>query len=164
MAITGTRGSCAATARSSGARRSPAGVISAQWNGALTFSGITRLAPSALAHSPARATAALLPAITICPAPLRFAGLTTSPCAAVGTRLRAHAAFVEAEDGGHRARPDRHGLLHVAAAVPDQAHGVGEIQRAGRHVRGVLAQAVAGDECGRQPSLGEHAAMRRCWR
>ena len=53
----GIAGSCDASARSSGARRSSAGFISAQWNGALTASGITRLAPSALARSPARATA-----------------------------------------------------------------------------------------------------------
>ena len=49
------RGSCAASARSSGASRSSAGFISAQWNGALTASGIARFAPSAFARSPARA-------------------------------------------------------------------------------------------------------------
>ena len=72
----------AVSARSSGARRSSAGFISAQWNGALTGSGMTRLAPSAFARSPARATAAVAPAITTWPGAFRFAGLTTSPSAA----------------------------------------------------------------------------------
>ena len=58
------------------------GAAHAGWKGALTGSGTTRLAPSALARSPARATAALLPAMTTCPGAFRFAGLTTSPWAA----------------------------------------------------------------------------------
>ena len=82
FATTGMRGSATRNARNSGARRSSAGFISAQWNGALTGSGIARLAPSALARSAARCTAATAPAMTTCPAPLTFAGLTTSPCAA----------------------------------------------------------------------------------
>ena len=42
------RGSATRSARSSGASRSSAGFISAQWNGALTGSGIARLAPERL--------------------------------------------------------------------------------------------------------------------
>ena len=68
------------TARSSsGASRSSAGFISAQWNGALTASGIARLAPSAFARSLAGATASACPAITTCPGAFRLAGETTRP-------------------------------------------------------------------------------------
>ena len=45
--------------------------------------------------------------------------------------------------------PGGHGFLHVAAAIADQAHGVGEAQAAGGDQRRVLAQAVARDEIGR---------------
>ena len=54
----GRAGPTTASARSSGASRSSAGFINAQWNGALTGSGTTRFAPAALHRSPARATAA----------------------------------------------------------------------------------------------------------
>ena len=53
---------------------------------------------------------------------------------------------VEAEDRGHRAVADRHGLLHEAAARAHRAHRVGKVERAGGDVRAVLAQAVAGVE------------------
>ena len=123
LAITGTRGSCAATARSSGSRRSPAGAISAQWNGALTFRGITRLAPRALAHSPARATAAAVPAITICPAPFRLAGLTTSPCAA-----SAHA-WPQRPRRGPGWRPSRPSRPARRPACSDRGSGPGARHR-----------------------------------
>src|SRR5262249_24335982 len=82
LATIGTVGVLVRSARSSGASRSCAGFISAQWNGALTGSGITRRAPRALARPRAGATAAAMPAITTCPPPLRFAGLTPAPSAA----------------------------------------------------------------------------------
>ena len=53
---------------------------------------------------------------------------------------------VQAEDRGHRARADRHRLLHVAAAPPHDPQRVGERERAGGDVGRVLAEAVAGDE------------------
>ena len=134
-----------ASARSSGASRSSAGFISAQWNGALTGSGIARLAPSAFARSMARATAAFDPAMTTWPGAFMFAGLTTSPCAA-SSQACGHLRRVEPEDGRHRALPHRHGLLHVAAAPAHGAQRVGEAHRAGRHVRRVLAEAVPRDE------------------
>ncbi len=56
--------------------------MSAQWNGALTGSGMARLAPSSFARADARATASFEPAITTWPGAFMFAGLTTSPCAA----------------------------------------------------------------------------------
>jgi hypothetical protein len=92
LATIGTCGSWTRNARSSGARRSSAGFISAQWNGALTGSGIARRAPSARARSAARCTAAAAPAITTCPAPLTLAGLTTSPCDASSHACRTVAA------------------------------------------------------------------------
>ena len=61
------------------------------------------------------------PAITTWPGQFRFAGLTTSPSRRLRARLR-HRRRVEAQDRRHRALPDRHGLLHVAAAPPHHPH------------------------------------------
>ena len=47
-----------------------AGRMSGEWNAPLTGSGITRRAPARFAISPARATAATSPEITICPGAL----------------------------------------------------------------------------------------------
>src|SRR5206468_6272412 len=69
-------------ARRSGRSRSRAGAMSAQWNGAETVRGMARLAPRAVQAAEARATAAAVPAITVCSGELKFAGDTTSPCAA----------------------------------------------------------------------------------
>ncbi len=63
--------------------------MSAQWNGAETGRGRTRLAPLALRISPAFATPAAVPAITVCSGELKFAAETTSPEAAAAS---AHAA------------------------------------------------------------------------
>ena len=109
------------------ARRSAAGCISAQWKGALTVSGFGALgarAPSAPAH--ARSTAAVCPAITICPAPFKFAGSTTSPAPrtsrASGARRRRRRA-----PGSRPWRPARrHGLLHELPAQVHQPHRVRE--------------------------------------
>ena len=76
-------GRATASARSSGASRSSAGFISAQWNGALTGSGIDALGAERLrALAGARHRVARRRRSTTCPAPFRLAGLTTSPCAA----------------------------------------------------------------------------------
>ena len=113
-----------------GASRSSAGFISAQWNGALTASGIDPLrAAGAFASSPARATASAWPAITTCPGAFRFAGDTTRPgelaCDAA-RHARATPVCVEPEDGGHRALADRHGLLHVLPAAAHRPQGIRE--------------------------------------
>ena len=63
-------------------KRSCAGFISAQWNGAETGSITARLAPLCEAISTARFTALALPEITVCSGEFKFAGDTTSPCAA----------------------------------------------------------------------------------
>src|SRR5262249_50102244 len=39
-----------------------------------------------------------------------------------------------------------HGFLHVAASASDERERVGKIDRAGGHVRGVLAKAVSSDK------------------
>ena len=54
----------------------------------------------------------------------------------------------EAEDGGHGALAGGDGLLHVTAAVTNDANGVGEGEGAGDDVGGVLAEGVAGGEGG----------------
>ena len=59
-------------------------------------------------------------------------------------------------------RADGHRVLHVAAAPPHDAHGVGERQRAGGDVRRVFAEAVTGDECGRMPRRLEQPRTPRC--
>src|SRR5690606_30713750 len=50
---------------------------------------------------------------------------------------------VEAENGRHAARARRRGRLHELGAARDEAHGVGERQRARAGERRVLAEAVA---------------------
>ena len=102
LVTTGTAGAFTSTRASSDASRSAAGCISAQWNGALTASGIARFAPRVLAAAHARSTAALCPAITTWPPPLRFAGLTTSaPAASLHTA--ATSSRRQPDDRGHRA-------------------------------------------------------------
>ncbi len=109
----------------------------------------------------ARATAAAVPAITTCPGALRLAGLTTSPSAA---SRHACSTFVgvEAENRRHRAGADRHGLLHVAAAIADDADGIGEREGAGGDVRGILAEAVTRDHVGLEPARARAADTRQC--
>ena len=111
-----------ASARSSGASRSSAGFISAQWNGALTVSGITRFAHRAPSRSLRRAPRPPLgPAMTTWPGAVQVRRADDLPprlaAAACATSSR-----VEAENRGHRAGADRHRLLHVAAAALHRPH------------------------------------------
>ena len=46
----------------------------------------------------------------------------------------------------HRAHADRHGFLHVLAAIANRPHRVGKGQRACGHVRRILAQAASGNK------------------
>ena len=121
------------SARSSGASRSSAGFISAQWNGALTASGIDalgaeRLGPLAGARCTAAACAGdhdLAGAVhvrraddlALAPPPRTPA----RPCRRRAPRIAAIAPVA-----------DRHRLLHVAAAAPHDPHRVGERERARR--------------------------------
>ncbi len=59
--------------------RSAAGCIKGEWNGADTESGIARLMPLALAISPARASASMVPEITTWPGALSLATTQTPP-------------------------------------------------------------------------------------
>src|SRR5450631_495861 len=61
-------------------RRSAAGFMRLQCDGALIGSITARLAPMRLAIAMARSTAPRCPATTTCPGELRLAGSTTSPC------------------------------------------------------------------------------------
>ena len=102
-----------------------------------------RRAPSRVrrrARRPSRA-----PAITTCPPPFMFAGLTTSPLAA-SAHACATLSASRPEDRRHRAFADRHRLLHVAPAAPHQPQRVGERKRARGDVGRVFAEAVACDE------------------
>ncbi len=73
---------------------SAAGCIRGQWKGAETFSGMAR-APSSLAFSMARSTAALSPEMTILPALLSLATTQTptSEPAAAAASARARSVF-----------------------------------------------------------------------
>ena len=124
---------------------SAAGFISAQWNGADTFSIIARLAPLALAISTARSTADLLPDTTTCPPPLSLATSQTSPCAASAATAVA-ASNSSPSKRRHRAGADRHRLLHGAAANAQKLRGVGDGEGAGRRQRRIFAERMAGDE------------------
>ena len=54
--------------------------------------------------------------------------------------------------------PDRHRLLHVAAAPPHDPDRVAKRERAGGHVRRILAEAVAGDDAGMNAARRQHAS------
>ena len=73
--------------------------------------------------------------MTTWPALLMLAGLTTSPSAA-SSHARRDRGRVEPENRRHRALPDRHRLLHVAAAPAHDPDGVAKRERAG----GTLAE------------------------
>jgi len=66
VVTTGTDGATTFTLPSTSPRRALTGSISAQWKGADTDRGMTRLAPSSLHFAPARSTAWALPAMTVC--------------------------------------------------------------------------------------------------
>jgi hypothetical protein len=80
LAMTGKASGRTAAPASGPSSAAAAGAISGQWKGAETFSMIA-LPLRAWASSAARLTAPAWPAITIW-VPLKFAGTTTSPCAA----------------------------------------------------------------------------------
>ena len=66
LVTTGTRGADTVHRASTSASRGFTGSISAQWKGADTGSGTTRLAPASLSFAAARSTAAAWPAMTVC--------------------------------------------------------------------------------------------------
>ena len=116
------------------------GFIRAQWKGA---HGQRHDAPGAKRPGllPARATAAVLPAMTTCPGASCSRGLTTSPWAAsagLGDLARS------SPHGRHRACAHGHRFLHVAPATTDDAHGVDEAERPAATCAGT--EAVACDE------------------
>ncbi len=78
LLIKGMLGVARATPASFSRRRSAAGFMRLEWNGADTGNGNARLAPLALSTSQAFSTAALLPAITVCAGSLKFTASTTS--------------------------------------------------------------------------------------
>ena len=87
LATTGTTGATIFASARAAAISSAAGCISGQWKGAETFSGIAR-APSSLAFSMARSTAAFSPEMTILPLLLSLATTqtpTSDPAAAAAS-------------------------------------------------------------------------------
>jgi hypothetical protein len=66
LVTTGKRGADTFTLPSTSANRAFTGSMSAQWKGADTGRGSTRLAPASLSFASARATAEACPAITVC--------------------------------------------------------------------------------------------------
>src|ERR1700676_5671062 len=63
----------------------------------------------------------------------------------------------QAHDGGHCSYACGDGFLAVGAALPDQLHGIGELQCAGSYEGGVFAEAVAGYKIGSEASFREDA-------
>src|SRR6266851_62852 len=88
LATSGTSGAFSGVSASASAMMSAAGLISEQWNGALTGSMIVR-APRSAASATARSTAPRWPLTTICPGLLSFARSQTWPCAAASATARA---------------------------------------------------------------------------
>src|SRR3989449_512295 len=82
LRTTGIAGSLTARPASSLPSRSAAGVISEQWNGALTGRSTLLRPPRSAARATARSTAGRSPAMTICCAEFTLATSTTCPCAA----------------------------------------------------------------------------------
>src|ERR1700761_5808327 len=81
LLTTGIEGACSVTFSSAACRRSAAGFIRLEWNGADTASSSARLAPAALSISQALSTPALVPAMTVCLGSLKLTASTTSPLA-----------------------------------------------------------------------------------
>ncbi len=155
-------GRAAGSARSSGASRSSAGFISAQWNGALTGQRHGALArPSALRalggplHGGRRAgDHHLSRAVDVRRADdLALRRLLARP---------RHGLQVAAENRRHRAGADRHRLLHVAPAPPHDRHRVAEHQACRRRrwpsTRPGCARRRRRAEC-RAPTSTRQAAM-----
>src|SRR4030095_9867308 len=117
------RGALTVTCSSSAARRSAAGFMSAQWNGALTGSITLFLAPPARAPAGHRA-------LYRRPVPgngdlARRVDVGHADHLAL-RGLRAHllrGRQVHAEQRGHSSGADRHRLLHELAAPADEPHG-----------------------------------------
>src|SRR5690606_30493433 len=82
LLISGICGAANAVDASRSRRRSAAGLMRLEWNGAETGKGKARLAPWALSTSQAFSTAALLPAITVCAGSLKLTASTTSALSA----------------------------------------------------------------------------------
>ena len=57
-------------------------------------------------------------------------------------------AELDADEGRHRAHPDRHRLLHGTAADTHEPHRIRQRERAGRRQRRIFPDRMAGDELG----------------
>ena len=145
------------TVASRSASRRAAPIMSRLCEGTLTGRVTARFAPRDFATSMARATALACPAITTCPGALKFTGLHDLPLLRLAAG-RYDLGVVEPEDGGHCARPERHGLLHDLTAEPHEVHRVPEIDCARADQRGVFTEAVPGH--GRRTRVRRAAATR----
>ena len=112
-----------------------------------TGSSIARFAPRLFAMPRAASTAGRSPLTTTWPGELRFA-TPKMPWRRGLLDERREARVVEADDRGHAALAARARGLHLLAADPHQADGVGEVEGAGGDEGGVLAHRVAGGERG----------------
>jgi hypothetical protein len=65
---------------------------------------------------------------------------------------RAHGGIVEIEDRRHRSLALGHRLLHRLRPEANQRQAVAKSDRPGRHQRGVLAEAVPGDDLRARPA------------
>ena len=135
---------------SSPASCSAAGRISAQWNGAETGSGTARRAALLLGALDRPIDGAGVPGDDGLLGRVEVRRGDYAPSASRAARqASATASGSRPRDGGHGALPLRNRRLHEASAGVDEADRVFERQRFGRDERGVLAEAVARHERGR---------------
>ena len=146
LVTTGAAASRNATPARCGASRSCAGSISGEWNAPTPGAGSRAWRRAALrASHGALAPPRPRPRSRPGPGALRLAGAHDLARRAASGQAASTAAAVEPEDRGHRARADRHRLLHElrrAGAPPRSASSNASAPAATQ--RRVLAEAVAG--------------------
>ena len=144
---------------------SAAGCISAQWNGALTLSGMKRRTPCALASC----AGAVDGALGAGDHRLRRLVVVGELAHLALRRLRGELLadlLADAQQRRHRTLPDRHGRLHGLTADLQQPRGIGHAERARCGERGIFAQRMTGDVfdlvgAGESPSRFEHPHHRQ---
>ena len=70
---------------------------------------------------------------------------------------RQHGIQIDAEQCGHGAHADGHGLLHVSAAAPHQRNRIGQAQGPRGDQRGIFAKTVPGDKFRQNTAFFENA-------
>ena len=77
---------------------------------------------------------------------------------------RQYCGILKAQNSRHGPRPDRNRILHCASANPDQSNGICQVQRACRHQRRVLTEAMSSNRCRLGPTCSAPGGKRSATR